>query len=87
MRLGVIIFTLGAAFVAGAVTAPAADALTAPPTLFGARVQRGAFPAHADAVPAVSYVDWVSPKGDDFRADTSASAFSAWQASGLDSYG
>ncbi len=30
MRLGVIIFTLGAAFVAGGITAPAADAVSAP---------------------------------------------------------
>lgn len=31
MRLGVIIFTLGAALVAGAITAPATNASSAPP--------------------------------------------------------
>ena len=30
MRLGVIIFTLGAAFVAGGITAPATNAVSAP---------------------------------------------------------
>jgi Glycosyl hydrolase family 26 len=53
MRLGVIIFTLGAAFVAGAVTAPATAAVSAPPVLFGAWVQQGSAATHADAVRAV----------------------------------
>jgi Glycosyl hydrolase family 26 len=53
MRLGVIIFTLGAAFVAGGVTAPATDAVSAPPVLFGAWVQQGTAPTHADAVRAL----------------------------------
>jgi hypothetical protein len=50
MRLGVIIFTLGAAFVAGGVTAPATNAVTPPHVLFGAWVQQGTAPTHADAV-------------------------------------
>ena len=53
MRLGVIIFTLGAAFVAGAITAPATNAVTAPRVLFGAWVQQGTAPTHADAVRAL----------------------------------
>ena len=53
MRLGVIIFTLGAAFVAGGITAPATDAVSAPPVLFGAWVQQGSAPTHADAVRAL----------------------------------
>ena len=53
MRLGVIIFTLGAAFVAGAVKAPATAAVSAPPVLFGAWVQQGSAATHADAVRAV----------------------------------
>jgi glycosyl hydrolase family 26 len=53
MRLGVIIFTLGAAFVAGAITAPATSATSAPHVLFGAWVQQGSAPTHADAVRAL----------------------------------
>jgi hypothetical protein len=44
---GVIIFTPGAAFVAGAITAPATDAASAPPVLFGAWMQQGSPPTHA----------------------------------------
>jgi hypothetical protein len=36
MRLGVIIFTLGAAFVAGAITAPATNAISPRPVPSGA---------------------------------------------------
>jgi hypothetical protein len=32
----------------------------------------------------VSYFDGVSPKGYDFRVDTSSASFGAWQAMGLD---
>jgi hypothetical protein len=32
------------------------------------------------AIRAVSYVDGISPKGYDFRVDTSSTAFAAWQA-------
>jgi Glycosyl hydrolase family 26 len=53
MRLGVIIFTLGAAFVAGGVTAPATNAVSPPRVLFGAWVQQGTAPTHADAVRAL----------------------------------
>jgi len=53
MRLGVIIFTLGAAFVAGGVTAPATNAVSRPHVLFGAWVQQGTAPTHADAVRAL----------------------------------
>ena len=53
MRLGVIIFTLGAAFVAGAISAPATNASLAPHVLFGAWVQQGTAPTHADAVRAL----------------------------------
>jgi glycosyl hydrolase family 26 len=53
MRLGVIIFTLGAAFVAGGVTAPATNAVSAPRVMFGAWVQQGTAPTHADAVRAL----------------------------------
>ncbi len=53
MRLGVIIFTLGAAFVAGAITAPATNAVTAPHVRFGAWVQQGTAATHADAVRAL----------------------------------
>jgi hypothetical protein len=53
MRLGVIIFTLGAAFGAGAITAPPTNAVSAPPVLFGAWVQQGSAATHADAVRAL----------------------------------
>jgi hypothetical protein len=53
MRLGVIIFTLGAAFVAGGVTAPATNAVTPPHVLYGAWVQQGTAATHADAVRAL----------------------------------
>jgi hypothetical protein len=44
---GVIIFTPGAAFVAGAITAPATDAASAPPVPVGAWMQQGSPPTHA----------------------------------------
>jgi hypothetical protein len=52
MRLGVIIFT-GIAFVAGGITAPATNAVSPPHVLFGAWVQQGSAPTHADAVRAL----------------------------------
>ncbi len=53
MRLGVIIFTLGTAFVAGGITAPATDASAPPPALFGAWVQQGSAPTHATPRPSI----------------------------------
>jgi len=53
MRLGVIIFTLGAAFVAGGITAPATNAVSPPHVLYGAWVQQGTAATHADAVRAL----------------------------------
>jgi Glycosyl hydrolase family 26 len=53
MRQGVIIFTLGVAFVAGGITAPATHATAAPAVRYGAWVQQGSAPTHLDAVRAL----------------------------------